>query len=213
MIDGVQAVFARRRAARRAGLLVVLLLVEVPLQEGAGAAPSRLRPAPRAVAMRRGEAVVMTSPRSTTGCCSGTSSPRWSGSAAASCSAALAVAGRARRRRAGRRAFVGQPARDRSGRAGARDGRGRSASGSGWCSTAPPGTSASLGAARARAVRRRVPDRRGPPEPGGDRRRARGQRGDHAEARRQLARWTVGYWVIVALLVAAAWDMVFKPGL
>ncbi len=37
--------------------------------------------------------------------------------------------------------------------------------------------------------------------------------GDHEEARRRLAHWAVGYWVIVALLVAAAWDMVFKPGL
>lgn len=31
--------------------------------------------------------------------------------------------------------------------------------------------------------------------------------------RRQLARWSWGYWLIVLLLVAAAWDMVFKPGL
>ncbi len=32
-------------------------------------------------------------------------------------------------------------------------------------------------------------------------------------ALRHLARWSAGYWVIVALLVVAAWDMVFKPGL
>jgi uncharacterized membrane protein len=38
-------------------------------------------------------------------------------------------------------------------------------------------------------------------------------RGDHPGARRQLARWTAGYALIVALLVATAWDMVFKPGL
>ena len=37
--------------------------------------------------------------------------------------------------------------------------------------------------------------------------------GDHELARRQLARWAWGYWLIVALLVVAAWDMVFKPGL
>ena len=37
--------------------------------------------------------------------------------------------------------------------------------------------------------------------------------GDHELALRQLARWSRGYWLIVALLVAAAWDMVFKPGL
>jgi uncharacterized membrane protein len=38
-------------------------------------------------------------------------------------------------------------------------------------------------------------------------------RGDNDEARRQLARWSGGYWVIVALLVAATWDMTTKPGL
>ena len=37
--------------------------------------------------------------------------------------------------------------------------------------------------------------------------------GDDRLALRQLARWSAGYWVIVALLVIAAWDMVFKPGL
>ena len=37
--------------------------------------------------------------------------------------------------------------------------------------------------------------------------------GDPREARRQLARWSWGYWLIVLLLVAATWDMVFKPGL
>jgi uncharacterized membrane protein len=39
------------------------------------------------------------------------------------------------------------------------------------------------------------------------------QRGDHAEARRQLIRWSVGYWTILVLLVVAVWDMVMKPGL
>ena len=38
-------------------------------------------------------------------------------------------------------------------------------------------------------------------------------RDDHAEARRQLARWTWGYGVVVSLLLVIAWDMVFKPGL
>jgi uncharacterized membrane protein len=38
-------------------------------------------------------------------------------------------------------------------------------------------------------------------------------RDDHPEARRQLTRWTRGYVLVVALLIAAAWDMVFKPGL
>lgn len=38
-------------------------------------------------------------------------------------------------------------------------------------------------------------------------------RGEHAEARRQLVRWTWGYALVVALLVLIAWDMVFKPGL
>jgi uncharacterized membrane protein len=37
--------------------------------------------------------------------------------------------------------------------------------------------------------------------------------GDHEEALQQLARWSWGYRVIVLLLVVAAWDMVFKPGL
>jgi hypothetical protein len=39
------------------------------------------------------------------------------------------------------------------------------------------------------------------------------ERGDHEAAHRQLARWTWGYAVIVLLLLAVAWDMVFKPGL
>jgi uncharacterized membrane protein len=39
------------------------------------------------------------------------------------------------------------------------------------------------------------------------------EHGDEDEARRQLARWSLGYWLIVLLLVVAAWDMVFKPGL
>jgi uncharacterized membrane protein len=39
------------------------------------------------------------------------------------------------------------------------------------------------------------------------------EHGDEHEARRQLARWSGGYWLIVLLLVIAAWDMVFKPGL
>jgi len=39
------------------------------------------------------------------------------------------------------------------------------------------------------------------------------ERGDHSEARRQLLRWSVGYWLILALLVVAVWDMVMKPGL
>jgi uncharacterized membrane protein len=38
-------------------------------------------------------------------------------------------------------------------------------------------------------------------------------RDDSSEARRQLTRWAWGYAVVVALLVATAWDMVFKPGL
>jgi uncharacterized membrane protein len=38
-------------------------------------------------------------------------------------------------------------------------------------------------------------------------------RGDHAEARRRLLHWTWGYAVVVAVLIAIAWDMVFKPGL
>ena len=28
-----------------------------------------------------------------------------------------------------------------------------------------------------------------------------------------LGRWIVGYWVVLAILVFAVWDMVFKPGL
>jgi uncharacterized membrane protein len=39
------------------------------------------------------------------------------------------------------------------------------------------------------------------------------ERGDAAEARRQLRRWAWGMGAIVALLIAAYWDMVFKPGL
>jgi hypothetical protein len=39
------------------------------------------------------------------------------------------------------------------------------------------------------------------------------ERGDHSAARRQLLRWSVGYWLILALLVVAVWDMVMKPGL
>jgi putative copper export protein len=38
-------------------------------------------------------------------------------------------------------------------------------------------------------------------------------RGDHDEARRQLVRWSSGYWAIVALLIVAVWDMTTKPGL
>jgi uncharacterized membrane protein len=38
-------------------------------------------------------------------------------------------------------------------------------------------------------------------------------RGDTSEAGRQLRRWAWGMAVIVLLLVAATWDMVFKPGL
>jgi uncharacterized membrane protein len=38
-------------------------------------------------------------------------------------------------------------------------------------------------------------------------------RGDAAEAARQLRRWAWGMGVIVAVLVVATWDMVFKPGL
>ena len=37
-------------------------------------------------------------------------------------------------------------------------------------------------------------------------------RGDHDQALRQLNRWSWGYWAIVALLLAATWDMVNKPG-
>jgi uncharacterized membrane protein len=39
------------------------------------------------------------------------------------------------------------------------------------------------------------------------------ERGDTEAALAQLARWSWGYRVIVVLLVVAAWDMVFKPGL
>jgi uncharacterized membrane protein len=38
-------------------------------------------------------------------------------------------------------------------------------------------------------------------------------RGDHEEARRQLARWSWGYRLIVLLLIVATWDMTTKPGL
>jgi uncharacterized membrane protein len=38
-------------------------------------------------------------------------------------------------------------------------------------------------------------------------------RGDHEVARRQLARWSWGYRLLVLLLIAATWDMVAKPGL
>jgi uncharacterized membrane protein len=38
-------------------------------------------------------------------------------------------------------------------------------------------------------------------------------RGDDAEALRQLERWVRGYGLILALLLVIAWDMVFKPGL
>ena len=37
-------------------------------------------------------------------------------------------------------------------------------------------------------------------------------RGDDDEARRQLTRWSWGYWAIVALLVVATWDMTTQPG-
>jgi uncharacterized membrane protein len=36
--------------------------------------------------------------------------------------------------------------------------------------------------------------------------------GDDAEASRQLRRWSWGMRTILLLLVAATWDMVFKPG-
>jgi uncharacterized membrane protein len=39
------------------------------------------------------------------------------------------------------------------------------------------------------------------------------ERGDDAEALRQLGRWVRGYALILTLLVVIAWDMVFKPGL
>jgi uncharacterized membrane protein len=38
-------------------------------------------------------------------------------------------------------------------------------------------------------------------------------RGDDAEALRQLERWVRGYGLVLALLLVIAWDMVFKPGL
>jgi uncharacterized membrane protein len=38
-------------------------------------------------------------------------------------------------------------------------------------------------------------------------------REDDAQARRQLRRWLAGYWLIVALLAVAVWDMTTKPGL
>lgn len=37
--------------------------------------------------------------------------------------------------------------------------------------------------------------------------------GDTDEAVRQLTRWSRGYRLVILLLVIAAWDMVFKPGL
>jgi uncharacterized membrane protein len=38
-------------------------------------------------------------------------------------------------------------------------------------------------------------------------------RGDDAQARRELRRWTWGYYLILLLLIVAAWDMTTKPGL
>jgi uncharacterized membrane protein len=38
-------------------------------------------------------------------------------------------------------------------------------------------------------------------------------RGDDAEALRQLERWVRGYGLVLVLLLVIAWDMVFKPGL
>jgi uncharacterized membrane protein len=38
-------------------------------------------------------------------------------------------------------------------------------------------------------------------------------RGDHAATAAQLRRWAWGMALIVALIVIATWDMVFKPGL
>jgi uncharacterized membrane protein len=38
-------------------------------------------------------------------------------------------------------------------------------------------------------------------------------RGDDEAARRELVRWSWGYWAIVLLLVVATWDMTAKPGL
>jgi uncharacterized membrane protein len=37
--------------------------------------------------------------------------------------------------------------------------------------------------------------------------------GDHTEAGRQVRRWSWGMRVMLALLVVATWDMVFKPGI
>ena len=37
--------------------------------------------------------------------------------------------------------------------------------------------------------------------------------GDHGEAARQLRRWAFGALAILLILVAATWDMVFRPGL
>jgi uncharacterized membrane protein len=37
--------------------------------------------------------------------------------------------------------------------------------------------------------------------------------GDDREAARLLRRWTWGSWLIIVILIAATWDMVFKPGL
>jgi uncharacterized membrane protein len=37
--------------------------------------------------------------------------------------------------------------------------------------------------------------------------------GDDREAARQLGRWSRGSWLILLILLVAAWDMVFKPGL
>jgi putative copper export protein len=39
------------------------------------------------------------------------------------------------------------------------------------------------------------------------------ERADEGEARRQLKRWSLGYCLIVVLLIVAAWDMTTKPGL
>lgn len=39
------------------------------------------------------------------------------------------------------------------------------------------------------------------------------ERGDDGEASLMLRRWALGGWSIVAVLVTATWDMVFKPGL
>jgi uncharacterized membrane protein len=39
------------------------------------------------------------------------------------------------------------------------------------------------------------------------------ERGDNVEVRRRLVSWSWGYLAIAVLLLATAWDMVFKPGL